>query len=321
MRRCSVRDMDVHRNQADAEYARGVQLRQENRLVEALSCYERAVALAPEHARSHNNIGVIRQQSGEPASAEAAYRKAVEADPQFGLAWFNLGNCFRQDNRLPEAQATYRRALELMPDDAETRINLAIVLRELRQFDESLAVLGEILPTSSDHAKARFNTGLIHLLRGELGKGWDEYESRLAIDTDVRSIAAQLRWDGSPLGTRSIMVFSEQGIGDQVMFASCLPDLVSGASLRDAAQIHAECDHRLVPLFARSFPRMTLLPKMASSGAAFDWPLRNRRARRVAAALLAAAHRGFSENDWISSDRRGTSREVAVVVRSRGRGT
>jgi Tfp pilus assembly protein PilF len=256
--------MDDDRNKADQEYARGVQHRQQNRLAEALACYERAIALAPNHARAHNNIGVIRQQWCEPAAAQAAYQKAVEADPQFGLAWFNLGNCFRQDNRLDEAQTAYRRALVLMPDDAETRINLAIVLRDLRQFDESLVLLGQVPINSPEQPKAEFNKGLVHLMRGELQEGWDAYEGRLTIEPDVRFVPVARRWDGKPLDTRSILVLSEQGIGDQVMFASCLPDLAGGSGAKDAARILVESDHRLVPLFARSFPQITSFAKTTS---------------------------------------------------------
>jgi len=259
--------MDAKQAQSDEYYVRGVDLGRQNRLVEALACYEQAVAVAPNHARAHNNIGVIRHQLGEPAAALAAYGKAVEADPEFGLAWFNLGNCFRQDFRLDEAQAAYRRALTFMPHDEETRINLAIVLRELRLFDESLTLLSHIRPASPEHPKARLNTALVRLMRGELGQGWDEYEGRLAIEPDVRSIPANCRWDGRPLGMRSMLVLSEQGIGDQVMFASCLSGLLIGIGSEDVARISVECDHRLVPLFGRSFPPIKPFAKTIPSNA------------------------------------------------------
>jgi Tfp pilus assembly protein PilF len=262
-----MREMDDDRDKADQEYARGVEHRQQNRLAESMACYERAISLAPNHARAHNNIGVIRQQWGEAAAAQAAYQKAVEADPQFGLAWFNLGNSFRQDNRLDEAQAAYHRALVLMPDDAETRINLAIVLRELGQFDYCLALLEQIPTDSPERPKARFNRGLVHLMRGELSRGWDDYEHRLAIEPETKSVPTDRRWDGKSPGTRSMLVLSEQGIGDQVIFASCLPDLVSDPAAYATSQVSIECDYRLVPLFARSFPQMRPFPKTTSPDA------------------------------------------------------
>src|SRR5579862_4956335 len=234
---------------ADEEYLRGVKCEEEGRPTDALGHYARALALRSDHAPAHNNIGVIRQQQGDLAAAVSAYEKAIEADPRFGLAWYNLGNCWRETNRLEEATQYYRRALALAPADDETRINLASVLRDLRQFDEALALLGEV-PLESEHAaKAEFNRGLVHLLRGDLGHGWDAYEQRLRFGEGRRSIPAN-SWNGTPLRGRSIFVHSEQGIGDQVMFASCLPDL-----LKEAGPSFVECDPRLVPLFARSFPQ------------------------------------------------------------------
>ena len=82
----------------------------------------------------------------------------------------------------------------------------------------------------------------------------------LQIELDTRAIS-ELRWNGTPLRGRSILLLAEQGIGDQVMFASCLPDI-----LQQAANCFVECDARLVPLFARSFPQITARRKDARSG-------------------------------------------------------
>ena len=244
---------------ADQEYLQGVKYRAEKQTAEAIQHYERAVALRPNHARAHNNIGVIQQECGDLVGAATAYQQAIDSDPLFGLAWFNRGNCLREENRLCEAIAHYRRALELMPADAEARINLATVLRELRHFDESLALLDEI-PSASPHSpKAEFNRSLVHFLRGELGHGWDAYEARLQVTSQTRA-SSELRWHGTSLAGRSILLLAEQGIGDQVMFASCLPDL-----LQQDATCFLECDARLVPLFARSFPQMETVAKTSGS--------------------------------------------------------
>jgi tetratricopeptide (TPR) repeat protein len=245
---------------ADEEYLRGVQCQDENRPTEAFRHFQRSLALRAAYAPAHNNLGVIRQQWGQLDAAAAAYLEAIQANPQFGLAWCNLGNCFREDNRLDDAIEFYRRAQALMPTDGQTRINLAVALRDLRRFDEALALLDEIPTTSPDFPKARFNRSLIHLLRGEIGPGWDEYEGRLEAGVATRPIPT-VRWNGAPLAGRSILLLAEQGIGDQVMFASCLPELLNGAG-----RSFIECDPRLVPLFARSFPDCTATANPPDSG-------------------------------------------------------
>jgi hypothetical protein len=226
----------------------------------ALEHYRRALALRPDHRDALNNLGVLWKEFERPELAVAAYSRAVEVDPDFGLAWFNLGNSHREENRLPAALECYRRALALAPNDRETIVNLAITLREMRQLDESMDLLDALVEQSPEFPEARFNRSTIHLLRGELARGWDDYESRLQIGPDVRPLSGT-RWDGGSLDGRSIRVLSEQGIGDQVMFASCLPDVASSRSER----CFVECDSRLVALFARSFPQLTMIAKTADT--------------------------------------------------------
>jgi Tfp pilus assembly protein PilF len=246
---------------AHQHYSRGVACEKEGRLSEALAHYQAACDLGPDHAPAHNNAGVLRQQFGQLSEAIAAYRRAVDVDPRFGLAWFNLGNALREDNRLEEAVQCYRHALALLPADDETRINLAITLRDLRRFDESLAELDQVPSTSPHIVKARLNRGSVHLTRGELAVGWDHYDARLEAESDFGPIGVD-RWDGTPLSGRPMLIRSEQGIGDQVMFASCLPDLLSDDdAARKAGACFVECDARLVPLFARSFPQVTAFAK------------------------------------------------------------
>jgi hypothetical protein len=246
---------------ADEEYLCGVRCEEVLRPAKALQHYLRALSLQPDHAPSHNNIGVIRQQSGEWEAAAAAYQKAIQANPQFGLAWYNLGNCLREDNRLEHAIECYRRALTLLPSDDEIRLNLAAALKDLRRFEDALAVLDQV-PSSSPHfAKAQLNRGMVRLVCGEFAEGWDDYQARLQLESSPHPIPARA-WDGKPLGERSILVRSEQGIGDQVMFASCLSELLAGAG-----PSFVECDARLVPLFARSFPRATVLQGSADHSA------------------------------------------------------
>jgi hypothetical protein len=90
----------------------------------------------------------------------------------------------------------------------------------------------------------------IMLKQGNFSEGWKSYEWRWKTkEKNLRPYDIPLpEWDGSPLAGKTIFVYGEQGIGDEIMFASCLPDLIARAGLCIVV-----CEKRLVPIFARSF--------------------------------------------------------------------
>jgi hypothetical protein len=100
-----------------------------------------------------------------------------------------------------------------------------------------------------DYTLSAFHLALARLLLGDFRHGWDDYELR-QLDRDYpRRAAVYPRWDGSPLSTRTILVQREQGLGDEIMFSSCLPQVIE-----TAAHCIIECEPRLLGIFRRSFP-------------------------------------------------------------------
>ena len=96
------------------------------------------------------------------------------------------------------------------------------------------------------------------LLKGDLHQGWKEYEWRWKckdFSSEIRYFP-QVLWDGSDLNGKSILVWTEQGVGDQIMFASMLDDL-----LQMETNIITDCDIRLIPLFKRAFPKIQIFPR------------------------------------------------------------
>jgi hypothetical protein len=89
------------------------------------------------------------------------------------------------------------------------------------------------------------------LKRREFAAGWREYAWRVRIpEVDHWRDYDYPMWQGEALSGKRLLVQAEQGLGDQIMFASCLPDV-----LANAQSMVLECDPRLAKLFARSFPR------------------------------------------------------------------
>jgi len=242
---------------ADSRFRLGAALCSAGRHLEAVEAFLAALQLRPNDANALNSLGSALQKLARLDEAVAAYQAAVRLRPDFGPFHFNLGNALREQDRLSEAAGCYREAVRLAPDDLEARVNLGVTLKEQGALDDAIEVYEEVLRIQPDEAAARFNRALVWLQRGEFAKGWDEYEWRWKHGAQRRTFA-EPDWDGTPLAGRSIFIHAEQGIGDEIQFVSCLPDVLS-----QARQCIVECDPRLVALFGRSFPAAQVVPKPA----------------------------------------------------------
>lgn len=188
-------------------------------------------------------------QSGRYQKALTLCEAALRRDHAFYEAWTCLGLVYRRTHRSAEALECYERAIALQARDVDSMANRAIALSDLGRLDEALEAFEAVLALTPGHALARFHRGLARLSKGDYAQGWPDYELRLASSDKppVKTLAP--RWEGAPLADRSILVRGEQGLGDQIMFASCLPQLIA-----DAGTCAIECDPKLVTLLGRSFP-------------------------------------------------------------------
>ncbi|MGE3314029.1 MAG: tetratricopeptide repeat protein [Planctomycetaceae bacterium] len=221
----------------------------------AILSLQRARDLRPSDANVHNSLGSALQSAGRAEVAVDAYREAIRLRSDFGPFHFNLANALRECDQLDAALMSYNEAIRLDPADREALTNLGVAYRELGRFKESLHCCDRLITQQPDFAPARFNRALVLLQSGNLGAGWDAYEWRWKHGKPMRQFEAP-QWEGGTLAGRSIFVHAEQGVGDEIMFASCLPDLVDLA--RNCV---VECDPRLVPLMSRSFSRTEFIPK------------------------------------------------------------
>lgn len=232
----------------------GNTLRQLGRGDDAVVVHRKAVALEPLSADGHNNLGNALRDQRDLEGAATAFGRAIELRPRFATAHSNLGNVLKDLYRAEEAAAAYRKALELKPDTAEFHNNLGSALNDLGRFEEAIVHHDRALELRSDYPEAHLNKALPLLSLGRLAEGWREYESRLQMASARRPPVAAPAWDGGPLEGKTILVCAEQGIGDEILFASCLPDLVASGG-----HYVIECEPRLAPLFARSFPAAKVL--------------------------------------------------------------
>ncbi|NOY62496.1 MAG: tetratricopeptide repeat protein, partial [Gammaproteobacteria bacterium] len=239
---------------ADGYYNLAILLNGEGRTREALRCYEEALRCNPELISAYLNAAALYSQSGQPERAIAALEAVLQQQPGSAAAYNNLGNVLLEQQRVDEALVHYQRAIELQPEEAEGYYNLGNALRMNSDFEGALGCYREVLRLSPEHAKGHWANALALLTTGDLAQGWLEYEWGVRAGELFGRDFPYPVWDGSPLNGRSVLAYAAQGVGDEIMFASCLGELIA-----EAGRCVIECDSRLASLFRRSFPAATVI--------------------------------------------------------------
>ncbi len=228
----------------------GNALRQAGRLEEAAEAYRESLRQRPGHADTAFNLGVSLEELADWIGAESAYRESLAAAPADPAATLNLGRVLLEQRRLDEALPVCERAAALDPKSADAHGNLARAASSLGLIDRAEAAALRAVAIDADHATGRQALGMIHFLRGRWTEAWREYETRWR--TEIRTTERPFRqpvWAGEPLAGTKILIWGEQGVGDEILFGGMVPDTIAAAD-----RVVLECDGRLLALFRRSFP-------------------------------------------------------------------
>lgn len=250
--------------------------------------YGRVLALEPARIEALVNLANLLRSRGSFAAAEALLRPALARDPNVPELWLTLGSVLRETDRNAEAEEHYREALRLRPDYAAALGNIADMRASASDHAEALALYDRALKRDGGNAQLRLNRAMLHFAMGNLSDGWRDYSARLKLPGKIISSDHGLApWNGNSLRGKRLLVTAEQGIGDQIMFASLIPELIAWAASEDS-RIVVECEPRLVPLFTHSFERATVhASDMENRGgqtlAHYDWLKRAGGANRAIA--------------------------------------
>jgi len=209
---------------------------QAGRLPEAESQCRQVLAAEPENADAFHLLGVIAHRAKDGEKAVELIETAIRLHPAPSPPYFlnSLGEVYRALHRPDEAEVPYRRALQLDPGFAEAHNNLANALKALRRLDEAEQHYRRAIELKPDYALAKLNYSLLQLVRGDFARGFPLYENRFAagdpgIMGPARAILGALtdtpRWQGEDLKSATLMVWTEQGLGDSLMMMRYLPRL------------------------------------------------------------------------------------------------
>jgi len=207
-------------------------LRDINHFDDAVDLLRPAIVDNPEAEGLWNTLGTVLISRGDGATSLTFFDEALRLRPEYGRAYHNRAFA-RQDVG----------DLEGALEDCEAAL----------RFGEDLE--------PNDLAAVRFTRAMVLLALGRLNEGWDAYEARLS--PSFRSAATFVIdrpcWTpGESLAGKRLLVCGEQGLGDEVLFANLLHDVI--AAIGDESLLSVAVEYRLVPLFKRSFPRAAITP-------------------------------------------------------------
>ncbi|MDG1108927.1 MAG: tetratricopeptide repeat protein [Burkholderiaceae bacterium] len=227
----------------------------------ALKFWSRYAKAKPEDYDAWAGMAYVSLRLGDDISSLMYATQALSLDPQNSHAYNNLGTALLGMDRLDDAEQAFQTALALEPGNFNGLTNLALLCFLRGNYKEAVheyeSILPSVNPESVAFCELLYRSSFAYLGTGQLREGWRRYENGLQLkDSSARWPQPKLtapRWTGEPLGDKRLLVWGEQGLGDELQFYGLLNELKGMCQ-----NITVECDPRLVSLLMRSLPDITV---------------------------------------------------------------
>jgi len=231
-----------------------------SRIDSAIGLLNLAVQYHPNSIKPWISLGECYALNNDNTGSMNASLEVIQRQPNNTDAYQNLGAAFFALAMFNQAQHAFETALILKPNMIEAKSSLSSVLFRQNKVEQAAQLLDELIAQHqiTDRmpvSQLKWNAALIHMRLGHLNKAWSYYEEGLK--PEVQGVKVRHphrtfnvpRWTPqTPVG-QTVLVWREQGIGDDVIFMTCLQDLINKG-------FHplVECDKRMLSLLQRSFP-------------------------------------------------------------------
>lgn len=266
-------------------------------LDEVIETYYGILNRAPDNPHVIFLLASALGYQGHSGAAIQLYRRVLAIDPQRVEAVNNIGTCYKQEHMNDEAKGWFRRAYRMNPKDSAYPNNIATLYINEGDPEPGEKWAREAIAIDPNNVQAQWNLGLTLLEQGRWKEGFHQYEyGLLSRDRLERHYGEGVpAWDGEPVDT--LVVYGEQGIGDEIMFCSALQEAQDRCKT-----LIVDCHPRLESVVKRSFPGAIVYPTRKDN--AIEWPLQYQIDAKCAAGSLFHLFRcdGFPKKPYLIPD-------------------
>lgn len=175
-------------NTADLHFNLGIALSNTNQFESAVTAYQQAITLKPNFFEAHGNLGTVLQRLGLFDEAITSYKTGLKISPQDARGHFNLGTVLRDKGSLLDAIASYKQAISLFPNYTDAYNNLGETLRDHGDMDAAVKNYQEALSRNPDHPNANYNMGEFLYLAKQFNEATPYFERSQLDDWQARCL-------------------------------------------------------------------------------------------------------------------------------------
>ncbi len=238
--------LSYHPNNSQVLNLSGVAYHQLGNFDKAIYLIEKAIKYDSKEIGFYINLGNIFKDKKDYSASIQAYSNALKINKKSSEALYNLGVLHTDMHKFAKAVNYYEQTLEMDKNHKFAYDNLGSSYLELAKYQEAIECYNKAISIDSNFIQAHFNLSLVLLLTSFTKHGWEEYEYRLKKDnyTKNRSFINYKYWNGSSLDNKILLIYCEQGIGDNIQFARYIKKIK-----KNNTKIILFCDNKLQILF------------------------------------------------------------------------
>lgn len=264
---CYLQALKKRPKYVEALYNMGNLKRSQKNNREAVDYFDQALLLKTDHADAYYNRGNALKELGDYGLAVQSFDSAIALNHTYAQAYLNKGLAFKEMGQFEDALSCYANAIRVNPGYCDAYSNMGILQTELHRWPEAIRSFQDALQFNPEHAQTLWNKSLLLLTHGDFKAGFALYAARWREEVLISPILNTkkpwaLKSSSSNFDLAEgrvcdrLLIWSEQGIGDVVMFGALLDKASSLAN-----QLLVQIDSRLIPVFKRSFPEIEFFTK------------------------------------------------------------